>query len=616
MVNKKLFIITLILIGLILNSINIVIHPVKAEEEWIIDGDMVYVNNSKLYASVTPHTIESSGWVTFEFESKVYNGNIDMCWGFDEELVKPKGKVYIWRNYTHNLMRYKRADRTYEYTINNVSSYQNLGFENYDYYDEHLEEMIIGNKNNTKLFNVTFEGNGSVNATFAFQSWEQIGDGDDYRVTGNLSTTVQHEYQRTFFDWKEIDLDYTKKKWNYGGMNTWYIVRNQSIQQNKRYKIRVWIDIEFHGFFNNYGKYWYAFKPSSETFEEAKNNGHLYYLDPWYNTDWERRKPITINSNKVSGDLTNFPICINITDTDLRDDAQSDGADILFTLSDGDTKIAHEIEKFDSSTGHLVAWVNVTSVSSSSDTTIYMYYQNSGASNQSNPSGVWDSDYYTVVHCNQPSNALTDSTETNNWAKYSTPTYHDTDGQNKAWGVDYDGSGDGHEDNTPATLSGTDDVTFEWYCEQQSSDDRGTKNFDNTIVSFHGDSKTGCTAGTNHEPATFKLVFKEDDASADQCLVETSRTVGERYYFVATFDASENKAELFKNSVSSDTDTNALVGDPNYDNLQDIGNVKNNNKGWNGILDEFRVSTILRSTDYIKNSIPSFVIVFYISNIL
>ena len=64
----------------------------------------------------------------------------------------------------------------------------------------------------------------------------------------------------------------------------------------------------------------------------------------WYNSSWKYRKAVTIDNTKVEENLSNFPVLISITDTDLRDDAQNDGDDILFTSSDGTTKLSHEIE--------------------------------------------------------------------------------------------------------------------------------------------------------------------------------------------------------------------------------------------------------------------------------
>lgn len=120
----------------------------------------------------------------------------------------------------------------------------------------------------------------------------------------------------------------------------------------------------------------------------------------WYDNDWNYRKEITLNHSLVQGDLSNFPVLISITDTDLRDNALSNGSDILFTNVSG-TKLNHEIELWNSTTGQLVAWVNVTSLSSSVSTTIYMYYDYSAASNQQNVAGTWGDNYLCVQHLNE-----------------------------------------------------------------------------------------------------------------------------------------------------------------------------------------------------------------------
>ena len=118
----------------------------------------------------------------------------------------------------------------------------------------------------------------------------------------------------------------------------------------------------------------------------------------WYNSSWSYRKAITIDNTKVEANLSDFPVLISMTDLDLRDNAQSDGDDILFTSSNGTTKLSHEIESFNGSTGQLIAWVKITSLSSSSDTIIYMYYGNSGASSQQDATNVWDSNFAAVWH--------------------------------------------------------------------------------------------------------------------------------------------------------------------------------------------------------------------------
>ena len=105
----------------------------------------------------------------------------------------------------------------------------------------------------------------------------------------------------------------------------------------------------------------------------------------WWNSNWNYRKLITVNSSQVDDDFINFPMLVNITDADLRDDAQDDGDDIAFVLySDNTTQLNHEIELFNDTTGELITWVNITSLSKSSDTKIWMYYNNSACSSQEN----------------------------------------------------------------------------------------------------------------------------------------------------------------------------------------------------------------------------------------
>lgn len=114
---------------------------------------------------------------------------------------------------------------------------------------------------------------------------------------------------------------------------------------------------------------------------------------------WKYRKKITIDNTKVDNTLTNFPVLIRIFDTDLRDKAQGDGYDILFMDDKGfANSLYHEIEKYDASTGELIAWVNIPSLSSSESTFFYIYYGNPDSGNQQIPENVWDTNYVMVQH--------------------------------------------------------------------------------------------------------------------------------------------------------------------------------------------------------------------------
>ncbi|UCF60250.1 MAG: DUF2341 domain-containing protein, partial [Anaerolineaceae bacterium] len=122
----------------------------------------------------------------------------------------------------------------------------------------------------------------------------------------------------------------------------------------------------------------------------------------WYDTAWSYRKKLTIDNTKVPADQTNFPVLVNLaSDSDLAAKAQNAptaGYDILFTSSNGTSKLSHEIEDFDDSTGELVAWVELSNLSSSTDTEFYMYYGNASAGNQQDVPGTWSNNFDAVYH--------------------------------------------------------------------------------------------------------------------------------------------------------------------------------------------------------------------------
>jgi len=124
----------------------------------------------------------------------------------------------------------------------------------------------------------------------------------------------------------------------------------------------------------------------------------------WYHDSWEFRKNIKLSLNTatdVDEDLTNFPALISFTDTDLIQTNESLGRDFVFTESDGTTVLSHEIEKFDNTTGEIIAWVKLPTMSASATTEMYIYYK--GDTIGFNSADVWNNDYVVVWHLNQTS---------------------------------------------------------------------------------------------------------------------------------------------------------------------------------------------------------------------
>lgn len=147
-------------------------------------------------------------------------------------------------------------------------------------------------------------------------------------------------------------------------------------------------------------------------------------LPPCASNGYSYLRSIVINHTKVpDSDQVNFPLLVSITDPTLKSTSNgghvtnSAGDDIIFTSDpEGLTKLDYELEKYDSTTGQIIAWVRIPSLSHSVDTTLYMLYGNSSVSaSQQNPNGVWASNFVAVWHLpNGTTLSATDSTANGN----------------------------------------------------------------------------------------------------------------------------------------------------------------------------------------------------------
>ena len=130
----------------------------------------------------------------------------------------------------------------------------------------------------------------------------------------------------------------------------------------------------------------------------------------WADTNWLNRIELRVRHEQVYGSThTDFPLLVRITSTELRDWAQPDGSDLVFTSVDGVTVLDHEIEQYDPATGSLVAWVRVPSLPADSDTILYLYYRHSSTTGTENPSGVWTNGFEGVWHLDlEPNGSATE----------------------------------------------------------------------------------------------------------------------------------------------------------------------------------------------------------------
>jgi hypothetical protein len=184
----------------------------------------------------------------------------------------------------------------------------------------------------------------------------------------------------------------------------------------------------------------------------------------WYDPAWKFRKVIAVNHTLVTHDLEEFPLLIDLKeDKNLASAALKKGEDILFTDADGITKLSHEIEFYEYTSGRLVAWVNIPLLSAEKDNEIFMYYGNPDSPEQQDPKGTWNKNFSMVQHLEETIGLDYDSTGNANDGVYTgSGQYADgwIDGADR-----FNGTSNNVKIPHNDTLSFTGDFTLEtWVC--------------------------------------------------------------------------------------------------------------------------------------------------------
>lgn len=147
----------------------------------------------------------------------------------------------------------------------------------------------------------------------------------------------------------------------------------------------------------------------------------------WYNHNWSFRIPITVQASQIDANLSNFPVYVNLANLAPHFFAQvrPDGGDIRITEGDGSTEVPREVVSLSTSTLTGELHFRATNVSSTTDTTFYIYYGNAGALDHPATStfgarNVWSNGYVLVSHMNDLTTAtVLNSASTTNGAKTS-----------------------------------------------------------------------------------------------------------------------------------------------------------------------------------------------------
>ena len=201
--------------------------------DYEIVGDSVQVNDSNIYIKATPHTLHSSDWVELEFESKLFSGDIDFAFGFDTDELKP------------------------------------IALEKWNPHEETIEKMYVCSYdfgyNATDFWCFSDDVNGT-NTYF-----------EHHYDRGNIQSKTAYWNETVQKNWSSWSIEGTTN-FDFDGKNKWYYSTNRNINAGQIYKIRYFLSVtpDVHN-----AKYDLAIKPSSETIQQAINNDHFYFLDPW-----------------------------------------------------------------------------------------------------------------------------------------------------------------------------------------------------------------------------------------------------------------------------------------------------------------------------------------------
>ena len=308
----------------------------------------------------------------------------------------------------------------------------------------------------------------------------------------------------------------------------------------------------------------------------------------WYDQNWQYRKQITINYTKVTANLTDFPVLISqSTDTNLASHARTDGWDIVFTSSDKKTKLNHEIEKYNSTSGNLVAWVRVPNVSNTSNTILYMYYGNPTSSNQQNSTNVWSS-FQAVWHLleNPAGTApqMKDSTSNNRGATSvgSMTSTQQVNGQIDG-NLNFDGTNDGLD-----IASFTIGTNFSYEVWVNATSVTGGNGFRDIMTNYNYNRWLGL--GTNGGTSGIIDFYDGTDV-----YFGTALSTNTWYHIVATYDGTNLR--VYRNGALLGTQAKSYTAQTSTFH---IGYSKSiSTEYFNGKIDEVRVSSVVRSQAWI-----------------
>lgn len=322
------------------------------------------------------------------------------------------------------------------------------------------------------------------------------------------------------------------------------------------------------------------------------------------------QRTVTVNHIYIGSDLSSFPVLVAGTLSYLATVANggkvtsASGFDIYFTSdSAATTIIPFERVAWNATTGACEFWVSVPTVSHSTDTVFYLNYGNSAiTTDQQNKNGTWDPNFKGVWHFgNGVILDLTDSTvNVNNGTNIggATASASPFSGGGGQGAVSL--TGPAHiQIGTPASLNLTGPITVEFCCSVNTQDQcfvgKGSPSANgweartgSSLDAFGRQQFWGWAGGTNNFVLTGALSHPGSNDA----------------YFAVTYDGSSQATIGYvfsggqtASSPSAATWGSGAIGNNPSVNLN-IGAFSDGSGSYQGILDEVRISSVVRTPDW------------------
>jgi MSHA biogenesis protein MshQ len=253
---------------------------------------------------------------------------------------------------------------------------------------------------------------------------------------------------------------------------------------------------------------------------------------------------------------------------------------------------------FEPSTGHLIAWVSLPSLSSSTDIDFYLYYGHPTAGNQEDVEAVWDSSYVFVQHLDETSGTHADSTQYGNDGSPQNGVIQNATGI-IAGADQFDGSDDFIQVADSSSLQLNDHSIEMWFQRSETGTDeqmlvekRDASNQSNYFIALNKYGNQEIFPGFSDGTDWYSL------QSNFPLIGDTSW-----HHLVYTFDSTGQVQRVYLDGIDEGTNTSiSATPATGGGQILYIGRDSQGGRAFQGLIDEVRISSLARSAAWVATS--------------